>query len=227
MQKFHYYLPIFFQKVAYILFYVVYKLFLNIKIVGKENIRGLTGPIILAPNHTSELDPTVIPLLLPFISSLYPIYFVTNPTEKYKTFGWRSYLYGGTFFNILGGYPVYSGNKDYAVALESHIRLLKNGQTLCIFPEGKRTRDGHLNPARGGLGYLVATTGASVVPVAIDTFFNLTLWDFILRRRALTIAILPRMGASELLEGIHLNEPTAEDYRDIGQKVLDEIREVL
>src|ERR1035437_6979055 len=172
--KFRYYSPIILQKIGYAIFFLLYKFFVRIEICGRENLPGLSGPIILASNHASELDPPAMALALPFFSKLFPIYFVANPTEKYKTCGWRSYIYGGCFFNMLGAYPIFSGSKDYATSLTSHVALLRQYRTVCIFPEGKRSPDGNIGTARGGLGYLVHTTGATVVPIAINTFFHIT-----------------------------------------------------
>lgn len=212
------------QKIGYAVFFVMYKVFVSIEIRGRENISGLTGPIILAPNHTNELDVPAIPLVLPFFSSFFPIYFVMMPIEKFKTFGWRSYLYGSGFLTMLGGYSVFSGYKDYHIALEDHVNILKNGNTLCIFPEGKRTRDGNMNPARGGLGYLVHTTGATVVPIAINTFFNMSARDFFTRQRKVMVTIGKPMLSSEIID---MQDPSVEDFREGTQKVLNHIKEML
>jgi 1-acyl-sn-glycerol-3-phosphate acyltransferase len=226
MHKFYYYVPIVLQKVGYALFFFLYKIFLCIEIRGKENLKNISGPIILASNHTSELDVTAMPLVLPFFSKIYPIYFVANKTEKYKTFGWRSYFYGGVFFNWLGGYASHSGHKNYGIALADHIRLLRKGRTMHIFPEGKRTLDGNLNPARGGLGYMVYITGATVVPIAINTFFNLNIFDFFknvfTRNRKVIITVLPPIKHNKLIDK---NQPSVEDFRHAGQVVLDKIKE--
>lgn len=224
MNKFHYYIPIFLQKVGYIVFTLAYKTFVRMEIKGKENLRNQKGPVIIAANHTSEIDVTIASMLLPFFSALLPIYFVSDPKEKFKSFGWRNYIYGGIFFNLLGGYPIHSGHHDYATSLENHIDLLKNGQTVFIFPEGKRTRDGNFNLARGGLGYMVYETGAVVVPVSINTFYNLSWKEFLLRRRKVTVTILPAMTKSELFE---TDTPIVDDYRQASQIVLDAIGEAM
>jgi 1-acyl-sn-glycerol-3-phosphate acyltransferase len=125
---------------------------------------------------------------------------------------------------MLGGYAVHSGHKNYAYSLDSHIRLLRKGQTILIYPEGKRTLDGQMNPARGGLGYMVHTTGATVVPLAINTFFNMSASEYFLRRRKVIMTILPAMHQKELID---IQNPTVEDYRNAGQKVLDRIQTVL
>jgi 1-acyl-sn-glycerol-3-phosphate acyltransferase len=228
MRRFHYYTPIVLQKIGYVLFYVIYRIFVHLEIRGKEHLRGLTGPVILASNHANELDVTAIPQALPFFSPLYPIYFVSNPAEKYRTFGWRSYIYGGKFFHMLGGYEIFSGHRDYAKSLENHIDLLEKGRTLWIAPEGKRTRDGKFNPARGGLGFLAYTTAATVVPIAVDTFFNMSVADFFLCRRTVRVSVGAPMTSDEVVpldpDG---TSPSVEDFRAGSQRVLDRVGEMM
>ena len=224
MRNFYYYIPIFLQKVGYIVFYTLHKLFVKIEIRGRENLHGVNGPIIIAANHTSELDVTAIHLVLPFFSKFYPLYYVNNPEEKYNTFGWRSYIYGGVFFNMLGGYAVHSGFRDYGISLEDHLHLLEKGRTIMIFPEGKRTPDGIMSRARGGLGYMVHKTDATVIPAAINTFYNMNSLEYFGRRRRVVITILPPMTVSDLITSEH---PNVDDFKAAGQIVLDRIKEVL
>lgn len=222
MEKNYYYLPIFLQKVAWIVFSILYYPFLHLEIEGKENLKNLKGPIILAPNHTGEMDVTVVPLVFPFFSNFYPIYFLTNQREKYKQskFGWRRYVYGGLFFDVLGGSPVYSGYKDYSIALKNQIYLLQKGYTVSLFPEGKMTVDGNIGNARGGLGYLVHTTGATVVPIAINSFYGMTFKDFITRKRKIVVTVCKPMTKNEIITA---ENPAVEDFRAGSKKVLDRI----
>lgn len=212
------------QKVGFIIFYISHKIFVRLEIKGKENLVGLEGPVILAANHTSELDVTAVPLLLGFISALYPVYFVSSKKGTFTNSGWRNYLYGGFFFKMLGGYPKYSGHKDYSYALSDFMNLLNNKQTIFIFPEGKMTQDGNLKQVHGGLGYMVHKTHTTVVPVAIDTFFNMSIKDYFLRRRQVKITILKPVSAEELIRN---EKPGVEDYRGISELVMNRIAEVL
>ena len=220
MKKYHYFSPIILQKIGYIVFFILHKLFVRIEIRGKENLEGLNKPIIFASNHTSELDVTAISIIYPFFSNFFPVYYVAASSEVFKTFGWRNYIYGGIFFNLLGAYCVYSGFKDYAVSLQDHINLLKAGNSLFIFPEGKRTTNGYLSPARGGLGYMVHTTGVSVVPITIDSFYGITFWEYFTRQVKVVITILPVMKKDEV---INVQNPSVEDFRAGSQKVMDRI----
>lgn len=215
------------QKVGFVVFYILHKIFVQIKVEGRENLVGLKAkgnPVILALNHTSELDVTASPLILGFISPLYPIYYVTDPKVKFKTFGWRNYIYGGIFFNILGGYPIHSGYKDYETSLETFIDLLDQRQTVLIFPEGKRTPDGAIQKARGGLGFLVYETGATVVPVAINTFHDMAWWKYFGFQKKVKIKILEPILANELIE---TEEPVVEDYQKASHKVMEKINHAI
>lgn len=214
------------QKIGYCLFWLLYKMFARLRIIGKENLIGLEGPVILTSNHTSELDVTALPMVLPFFSSLSPIYFISNGTKKYKEnkrLGWRRYVYGGFFFDILGGYSTNSGFKDYAKALKNHVKLIKEGRTLCIFPEGKCTPDGDIGLARGGLGYLAHTTQATIVPIAINSFFKFTFKDLILRKRKVSLTIGKPLKAEDIISR-EVTNPGVEDYRLIAQTVLNKIK---
>ena len=217
------------QKISYCLFWPLYKVFARLKITGRENLIGLRGPVILASNHTSELDVTALPMVLPFFSSLSPIYFISNATKKYrenKKFGWRRHIYGGLFFKVLGGISSNSGIKDYATALKNHVELLTKGHTLCIFPEGKCTLDGNIGLARGGLGYLVHTTRATVVPIAINTFFKFSFKDFLFRKRKISITVGKPLQAEDIvLRGV--TNPDVEEYRFMANTVLNKIKEIM
>lgn len=220
MNKFFYIVPFIIQNLFFVFFLPIYNFFIKLEIKGKENLKGLKGPLILAPNHTSELDPTVIPLIFPVFSRLLPIYSVIYPIAKYKTpdWKWRRYIYSKLFFSILGGYPTYSGFQDYETSLKDHITLLEKGRTVCIFPEGKCTTDGKLGQARGGLGFLAWRTKSTVVPLVINTLYDLSSWDFILCRRKVVLTILPPIKPDNLIK---TENPNVDDFHKAGQDVLD------
>jgi 1-acyl-sn-glycerol-3-phosphate acyltransferase len=221
MKKIALIFPYVLQKVAYVLFFILYKVFMHLEIKGQGNLEKETGPFIFAMNHQHELDSTAFPFILPFWSRHFPLFVVAASQEKYKTFGWRGYLYGGRFFNALGAYSVFSGHQNYAYALQTHEEILKKGYSVCIFPEGRRTLHGNLQPARGGLGYLVYATGAPVVPVAIRGFYRLSLADFFLRKRSVVLTIGEPIRLS-------ISEPnTKESFTRAGKKVMKEIKKIL
>jgi 1-acyl-sn-glycerol-3-phosphate acyltransferase len=83
-----------------------------------------------------------------------------------------------------------------------------------------------MNPARGGLGYLVYSTGATVVPVTIDTFFNISLIDFLLRRKKVTITVGKPIMPDEIISPV-IKNPSVLDFQSGAQKVLNNIAEAI
>src|SRR3989344_5971123 len=77
-------------------------LFLHLRVVGLENLKNLPKGVIFATNHSSELDPILVPASLPFLSKFMPMFYVSRPREFYSTSGWRWFLYGGLFFTLCG-----------------------------------------------------------------------------------------------------------------------------
>jgi 1-acyl-sn-glycerol-3-phosphate acyltransferase len=227
MNQFHQTVPYILQKIGYAISFVVLKFFVHLKISGNEYLENVKGPLILVSNHTNEIDPAIFALILKYFSKHFPIYFVSNPKEKYKTFGWRSYFYGGTFFNMLGAYPIFSGHKDYAYSLQNHLEILDRGYSVCIYPEGKRTLDGNFSLAHGGVAYLAYKSHAPVIPIAINTFFGLTLRDFFLRRRKVTVKVGNPMYLKDIFDISDPNKiPEVSDFKSGAQKILDVIQEL-
>jgi glycerol-3-phosphate dehydrogenase (NAD(P)+) len=120
--------------------------------IGREHVPD--GPVILASNHRSFLDPFVVGICLKR-----PIYFVAKKElfDKRLT-GW--------FLNCLGAFPIRRGESDEE-SMETAKQVLQRGDALVIFPEGTRHREGSLGKAKRGVGRLALETGAPVVPVAV------------------------------------------------------------
>lgn len=227
MKKGYFYIvPIILQKIGCCIFFVLYKTFVHLEVAGREKLESLRGPVIFSANHTSELDVTALPLVLPFFSTLRPMYFVMKSRKKMKEFGWRNFLYGSGFLTLLGGCDIRSGYKNYAIALHTHLKLLRNDKSVCIFPEGKRTQDGLFGPAHGGLGYLAYVSRATVVPLAIDTFFNISWKEFWRGRRKVTLKIGEPVSVNEMFPSAMI-KPSLQDFRHAAQMILDKSRQLM
>ena len=138
---------------GYTLARIIAKLFFRFRVLHPER-RIPEGPVIIAMNHESYLDPP-----LAGIASGREVFFLARKT-----------LLDVPVFNFLlprlNVIPVDQEGTDRS-ALKALIRILKSGEGTVVFPEGERTLDGELLPAQPGLGFVVAKTLAPVLPMRI------------------------------------------------------------
>jgi 1-acyl-sn-glycerol-3-phosphate acyltransferase len=130
-----------------------FHLYFRLSRIGRENI-PMDGPVILACNHRSFLDPFVIATC-----ARRPMYYVAKKELFDKP--WKAWI-----LNNLGAFPVDRGNGD-ASMLDSAKAILARGDAVMIFVEGTRVRPGALGRPKRGVGRLALETGAPVVPVAV------------------------------------------------------------
>lgn len=124
----------------------------GLRVIGEENL-VTEGPVLVASNHESFLDP-------PLIGNLYK-------TEM--VFLARKSLFKGAakwVYPQWNAIPVDQDRPDMA-SLKTIIRKLKEGERVLVFPEGARTLDGNLGEAAPGIGLIAAKSGAVIQPVRI------------------------------------------------------------
>ncbi len=140
--------------VCYNLIKLLARIFFRLRVVHRERMIN-HGPVILAANHQSFLDP-------PLAGSVSDrgIYFLARKTLlDSPVMGW--------LLPKLNVIPVDSEGGRDRTALKALIRILRAGEGTLVFPEGARTLDGNLQPAQPGLGLVIAKTLAPVVPMRI------------------------------------------------------------
>ncbi len=129
------------------------KVFFRFRVIHPERVIQ-EGPVILAMNHQSYLDP-------PFagIGCRRAIYFLARRTLlEVPLLGWILPKLNVVFVDQEG--------TDRS-ALKALIRILRENHGVLVFPEGSRTLDGNLQPALPGVGFVIAKTLAPVVPMRI------------------------------------------------------------
>ena len=120
--------------------------------VGRSNVPR-SGPLIVACNHISYVDPVALGCASPRRL----LYMAKLELFEIPVFG-RILL-------ELGAYPVDRSRGDVA-AIKRSVAILKAGNAVGIFPEGGRNRDGTAKP-RSGAALLASLSGAPIVPAAI------------------------------------------------------------
>ncbi|XKT74271.1 MAG: lysophospholipid acyltransferase family protein [Patescibacteria group bacterium UBA2163] len=197
------------------------RIFAHLEIEGESHISDIQGPVIFAPNHSSAFDPVLLPLTLPFWGQFSPIFFVSKQGKYYSS--WKKFVFN--FFNLayIGAIPLDAEKKDYATALKRHVEVLKDGNSVCIFPEGRLTKDGLIRPGHGGVSYLANTTGRPVVPVLIDGTFKISPLKFFLRRQKIRVTFFPPVYFEPIEYAKDIEVATA--YRKNAEKILNVLRE--
>ncbi len=117
------------------------------------------GGCIIASNHVSYLDPPAV---------------AVGIKHRVVHFMARDTLFSTPlarwFFNGVQVMPMDRTKGDVG-ALRKGISILKDGKVLGLFPEGTRSPNGELQPAKSGIGFLISKAAVRVVPAYVDGSF--------------------------------------------------------
>jgi 1-acyl-sn-glycerol-3-phosphate acyltransferase len=134
-------------------FRTIYATYFHWRVFNAERV-PLHGPVILAANHASFIDP---PLVGSGIKRGIN-YLARDTLFRYPGIGWLLRKWNSVPVDRDGG---------GAAGLKAILDRLLAGGAIILFPEGTRTRDGKLQPARSGIGLTVIKSTATVVPVRV------------------------------------------------------------
>ena len=194
-------------RVAWCFFRAVFATYFRYQVFHAERVPR-AGGVILASNHASFIDPPLVSAGLPRMvinfgrSSLFKLPVVGSVLRSWKAV------------------PVdrEGGGAGLKAILD---RLLDDGVIL-VFPEGTRTADGKLQPAKSGIGLMVIKSNAPVVPVRVfGTFEALGREKLIPRPHRLAV----KYGIPLDFQALRLEAKTCAKPRlkEIYQQVADEI----
>ena len=144
----------------YVLLGPLLRLYCRPTIEGLEHI-PTTGAAILASNHLAVADSFLLPLQVPRrITFLAKREYFTEP-------GFKGFL-KKQFFSGVGQVPIdRSGGNAAQAAMDTAVRLLREGKLLGIYPEGTRSPDGRLYKGKTGVARMALEAGVPVIPVAM------------------------------------------------------------
>jgi 1-acyl-sn-glycerol-3-phosphate acyltransferase len=137
-------------------------LFYRTRAIGVENVPA-SGPVILAPNHFSQMDHFFAAVYLPRkVQFMAKSQLFKNPAIKYI------FKHGGVF-------PVRRGHHDEEAFVTANA-VLDRGGTMLMYAEGGRSRSGDLGEPKRGIGKIALESGVPVIPVAIHGSANVRGW---------------------------------------------------
>ena len=134
-------------------FRLLYKFYFRWSVFNPERV-PVTGPVILAANHESYIDP-------PLVGAG-----ITRDINYLARESLFSYPVLGTVLRSWNSVPV-DRDGGGATGLKAILDRLLAGGGIILFPEGTRTRDGKMQKARSGIGLTVIKSSALVIPVRV------------------------------------------------------------
>src|SRR5688572_9234117 len=140
-------------RIPWSLLHVIFAVYFRWRVYNKERVPP-SGPLILASNHSSFLDPPSVGTALDREIN----YLARESLFRFPIIGWLLREWNSVPVDREGG-----GARGLTTILER----LRSGGAIILFPEGTRTRDGRLQPARAGIGLAVVKSNAPVVPVRV------------------------------------------------------------
>ena len=144
-------------RVAWCFFRAVFATYFRYQVFHAERVPR-AGGVILASNHASFIDPPLVSAGLPRMvinfgrSSLFKLPVVGSVLRSWKAV------------------PV--DREGGGAGLKAILDRLLDGGVILVFPEGTRTTDGKLRPAKSGIGLTVIKSNAPVVPVRVFGTFE-------------------------------------------------------
>jgi long-chain acyl-CoA synthetase len=150
------------------------------RIEGRENLRGWDGPLLVVCNHIGDVDVGFVQTALPARlrnrlatatggEALEALHSPPGGTPWWKRIYYRlEWMLGVALLNLFP-LPREAGfRQSFAYAGEA----VDRGYSVLVFPEGRHSTDGKMNPFRGGIGLLANNLGIPVLPMKIVGLFE-------------------------------------------------------
>ena len=147
----------------------------HVKSEGLHHLEGLRGPVIFAANHQSHMDTPVILTALPpawryqlapaMAKEFFKAHFFPDEFNRRQRLTSSVNYYLATFF--FNAFPLPQRETGARQTLRYVGELLAKGFSVLIFPEGRRTEAGEINPFRPGMGMMASKLNVPIVPVRL------------------------------------------------------------
>ncbi len=192
-----------------------------IHVDGLAHLHGLEGPVIFAANHQSHMDTPAILWALPgrwryrvapaMAKEFFKAHFFP---EEHGRLAWctnsLNYVLAALFFNAFPLPQREAGARD---TLRYIGEVIEGGDSVLIFPEGRRSMDGAVGPFRPGIGMIASRLDVAVVPVRLEGLDRVLHPSWKMARPG---RVRVAFGAPMRLSG--------EDYPALAKRVEDAVR---
>lgn len=173
--------------------------------IGVKNVPR-EGPLVLAPNHFSQMDHFFIGVYL----------------RRKIRFMAKSQLFGPPVLTYIykhgGVFPIRRGHHDEE-AFKTAYEILDQGEMLLVYAEGGRSRSGEMGTPKPGIGRIALESGAPIVPVAIHGSARVRGWK---RLRFPRVTVEFGEPVSFAVEP----SPSKERQLEVATRVFDRVREM-
>ncbi len=155
------------QFLAWFVLWPILRFLFRVRIQGRENLKGLKGPLIIVANHQRFYDAFLLRIALGFRSNLLPMRFMA--TMRFSDPFLRTMKKTGAIhftYATMGVFTV-----EHGLGLNKNLKrakaILKNNGVVAMFPEGHMNKDGQLSLFKRGVSALALSTNTKVLPIGI------------------------------------------------------------
>src|SRR5512146_506333 len=153
------------------------------RVIGRERLKGVEGPLLIVSNHVAYLDIGFLLWALPWryrtrlaVAMLGELLVAMRHPPKEMNWFRRireklDYGLVVTLFNVFPIFQKYGFRESFAFAGEA----VDRGYSVVVFPEGRRTDTGEMQPFQSGVGLLAQKLDLPVLPMRIDGLYELRL----------------------------------------------------
>ncbi len=205
--------------------FILGRLFYRLQVIGHENIPE-TGPVVLVCNHVAFNDSIIVAG-----SVRRPARFVMDHNMAKLPVASILFRHG----KVIPIAPEHESKEVMESAFKKIAEELRAGEVVCIFPEGKITKTGEINPFKAGIERILRESPVPVIPMAVDG-----LWGSLFSRKdGPAFRKLPRRFRARIT--LRIGEPVPPERAsakllednvrrmlkgEAGEAILDQAREV-
>ena len=196
--------------------------YLRLNVEGLEHLAEIDPPVIFVANHMSHLDTVVIFSALPsswrrrlapaMAQDFFRAYFqpLGRPWKE-RVVSASQYLLACGFFNA---YPLPQGRPNVRRALQYTGQRIDQGHCPLVFPEGRRSPDGNLQPFKMGIGFMALRLQVPVVPIHLEGLYQI----YSIHHE------WPQSGEVQVKIGSALSFKGEQDYEKVTREVEEALR---